>query len=1300
MLVLMILGTMVVVIGVMENPALLSEDVGRYRAIGNIASPADVTFARVYDRLRCEELALCTTANQTAIGAKSVLDFAKLSSLDHPSLTRVRDFGVTDAGAFYSRELGFPSTLRDLSTARVDESWIFSCLVGATAGIAALHESGLVHGLVLPDHLQVSVVGQNFAGVRLSDAGLRRLLAPASLQARQRYDPPEVRAGAEITPAADVFQLGTTLFEALRHAGPSSAAKRPSRLAHVRWRGIDRNLVELLNGLVAPDPRKRYANGKDLRRAIESADWAMPDRSQEVKSLVTSQMVGREHELGRFAAMLEQPSTGQGHAIEFLGREGMGRTRILLECGRKAEAEGWAVVPVVPQGEPIAAILSAVRRVLDAKVSGRNRRGSTGELVASGDEVEGDGIQRLSRGAAEIYAAAERKQAKLLFLVDHADQLDSDMIMALRFLVTEAELRPVLVVSAGGKAVGLPGAERIELAPLGSRDLKRYLEPLLLSALNADEMFRAVERGAAGNPLWVQLLLASWLESGRLRLVQGRPFLDEHIASEAPQTIAETIFKIVASLSPEERELVEAMAVWGAPLPMHVAERVLSSRAEVPEALVVTTEDGYRFIGDTVGPAVLGLISPERKQHWNAAFLAVLAKSELSGSQHSALLLGAGRVAEAVRTLVEEAGKAQNRQAYAAAFRHLRDALDHYPSKAVAGLDRSRLALDAAKLATLVGQHHWAREVLATQVPVAGAEPALLFERAFLLAHVWRELRHAAEAAELYAEARALIGRHPSLRHHAVEVQLEEAANDAARGESERALPGVEGIVKSLEQEAPSHLLGLAVQRLATLHAHLGHSRRAAACELRCVRIARRLGDHQLVARASINLGHLYRLLGRPRRALVALDRARAELIHSPNDGLAASGLVNRAELLIGLGRTAEAEAALLRARALRERSGERGRLPTILIDLGFVCRHSGRLGQGAAYYREAIALAEEFELPIAQVAQSNLGELFLHLGEEEAAERHLRLSLADARPQHRGITLVNLGRLRREQGRYREALQFLAEAETLLRDSAPHYQPHVVLEASRVLLDAGDAEGASFRLLQVRDVVAKNLEQQAEYQLIEGLLAAARGKASRQTFDAALDGVRGSSDPTLRAETLIAVLERAMRLEELDESWLSAHLKALEAVAARTDARPVAIGARLVRGAFAERFPRRPAARDLAGDLQRKLERGESAVEAALGELMQQLPGAAGAAVFVVGVDVDGRPMVSPIPRASDVPQGTVRPYRVAVREFDRKLFREALAAAAGNVHEAARQLRLPTSTFRYRAIKLGLLKPAPRAR
>ncbi|HWN83169.1 MAG TPA: tetratricopeptide repeat protein [Candidatus Udaeobacter sp.] len=430
----------------------------------------------------------------------------------------------------------------------------------------------------------------------------------------------------------------------------------------------------------------------------------------------------------------------------------------------------------------------------------------------------------------------------------------------------------------------------------------------------------------------------------------------------------------------------------------------------------------------------------------------------------------------------------------------------------------------------------------------------------------------------------------------------------------------------------------------------------------------------------------------------MALDRVQADLRQCPHDGLAASEQVNRAELLIVLGRAQEAETALLRAKALRQRSGERARLPVILIDLGYLYMHTGRLEAAAAYYREAIALAEEFDLPIAKAGQSNLGELFLHLGEHEAAERLLQLARSDQRPDYRGITLINLGRLRREQKRYPEALQHLSEAAALLRDSAPQYGPHVILETARVLLDADDVDGASFQLLQCADIPASH-EQWSEYQLLAGLIAAARGEPPARAFAAVLDAARNLSDPTRRAETLLAVLEVALRAKEVHEGWVLGQLPLLEEAAAQTDSRSVAIGVQLIRGAVAERFPR-PAAEGFASHLQRKLERGGNAIETAMGELMQQLPGAAGAAVFVVGVDADGKPLVSPISRTSETGDGRIRPYRVAVQEFDRKLFRDALAAAGGNVHEAARALQLATSTFRYRAIKLGLVKPTRRDR
>ena len=1228
----------------------------RYSAIVPLSGPSDLTLLRVYDVLRSEDLALCTTVRQKGVAVDdAAAEFAKLRTLDHPLLAQVRDFGATGEVVFYSRELGLPSTLKELPKEELDEDVVYALLVAASEAVEALHDAGLVHGLVLPEHVHVSILDGGFSGMRLADAGLRRLLTPASLKRRERYDPPEVRKGGEASPASDIYQLGMTLLEKLGRTGSSRKSSGSSRLERPPAGGVDRHLRDLLTGLVTPDPHRRLTNGRELRRALRAVDWTLPDRMEEVSSLMTPFMVGREHEMGQFVATLKKAAAGEVHAIEIVGQRGTGRTRMLRECGERGEAEGWIAIPV------------------------------------SGEAGEKRVEEALSRVG----------EAKMLLLVDNADHLDPDVLARLRFLVAEAETSPVLVVSTGEKSL-FAGTEVISLDPLGARDLRRLVEPLLLKALNPEEVLRAVEESAAGNPLWVQLLLASWRESGRLRFVHGRPFFDERADAGVPESIAEVLAKIVGGLTRIERDLVEAMAIWGAPLPKDVAERVLPDNPTVPGSLVRTDGASYRFIGDTVGPVILGLMSKDRQRHWHAAFLSVLAEKELGRRQRAFHLLGAGKAAEGIRALVDEARAAESRNDYRIAFVNLRDALECYFSndvleKDVPGVERTRLTLDAARLATLVGELHWAREVLVSSILEGAGSPSIHLEHTVLRANVLRELRHASEAAELYAEARALIARHPSLQDQLVPVQLEEAANDGARGEGQGALRRLETIVKKLEGEGTSPLLGLSLQRMGLLCAQLGRTRAGLVYELRCLRIARRLNDHQLAARALVNLGHFYRLLGRPRRALLTFDRAQRELVSCPNDSIAASEMVNRAEVLIGLGREDEAYMLLLRARALRERAAERARMVPILILLGHLCHHGGKLLAGAGYYREAIALAEEFELPAARVAQSNLGELHLQMGAWEEAERLLRLGLSDPKPDHRGLTMVNLGRLRREQGRHREALQLLGEAETLLGGVSAHYRTHAVLETARVLFAAGDVEGAAFHLLQVRDD-DKDKGQLVGYRVLEGLIASTRGEAPERAFKSALDVVQESHDPTLVAEALTALLERALMSSEFDPTWFARQLEILEDAASRTEARPVAMRASVIRAGFSERCAAAAGVEGFAGKLQQRIERSGSAVEAAIGELLKELPGAEGAAVFVVGFDGQGKPMLSAARKTSKPQDKRIRPYRVAVREFDRNLFRRALDAAGGNVHEAARKLRLPISTFRYRAIKLGLLKPTPR--
>lgn len=107
---------------------------------------------------------------------------------------------------------------------------------GVAAALAALHAGGVVHQHVHPDKIVLGPDGR----ARLTDVALAHLLDPnpAAREHLRGADPaPELRAGADPSPASDVYALGTLLDRL--------APRRPSPLRRV------------VRGLRSPDPRAR-----------------------------------------------------------------------------------------------------------------------------------------------------------------------------------------------------------------------------------------------------------------------------------------------------------------------------------------------------------------------------------------------------------------------------------------------------------------------------------------------------------------------------------------------------------------------------------------------------------------------------------------------------------------------------------------------------------------------------------------------------------------------------------------------------------------------------------------------------------------------------------------------------------------------------------------------------------------------------------------------------------------------------------------------------------------------------------
>jgi serine/threonine protein kinase len=96
-----------------------ASSVGRYALIEELASGGMGTVYRVFDRVSGQERALkrvrAGAADQRLVVEALQREYHVLATLDHPRIIRVFDYGVDDAGPYYTMELLAGSDMRKVA---------------------------------------------------------------------------------------------------------------------------------------------------------------------------------------------------------------------------------------------------------------------------------------------------------------------------------------------------------------------------------------------------------------------------------------------------------------------------------------------------------------------------------------------------------------------------------------------------------------------------------------------------------------------------------------------------------------------------------------------------------------------------------------------------------------------------------------------------------------------------------------------------------------------------------------------------------------------------------------------------------------------------------------------------------------------------------------------------------------------------------------------------------------------------------------------------------------------------------
>ncbi|MBZ0236162.1 MAG: serine/threonine protein kinase [Deltaproteobacteria bacterium] len=233
------------------------------------------------------------------------------SSLTSPHTVKIFDYGASDDGiAYIAMEFLRGLDLADLVAGYgpLDVRRAVHMIRQATSSLAEAHEKGLVHRDIKPANLFALSTGDTPDFVKVLDFGLvRELTRPLGHDTHEgvtlgtpAYMAPEQFLGADVTPASDVYGLGSTLYYLLTGGPPfddkgGDAGLWRAHSSHPivpvsqrRGEAVPPALEAIIATCMAKHPSDRYRDATALRKALDDLPMIGPWTSGEAVAWWTS----------------------------------------------------------------------------------------------------------------------------------------------------------------------------------------------------------------------------------------------------------------------------------------------------------------------------------------------------------------------------------------------------------------------------------------------------------------------------------------------------------------------------------------------------------------------------------------------------------------------------------------------------------------------------------------------------------------------------------------------------------------------------------------------------------------------------------------------------------------------------------------------------------------------------------------------------------------------------------------------------------------------------------------------------
>ncbi len=260
---------------------------GRYTIDRLLGRGGMSTVWLAHDRLRGEYVAIKLLHQELSDDAEFRLRFANEAkaarSVHSPNVVRIDGFEETISGGAgacyivmeYIRGESLASFLRRERHLKADLA--LDVIEQTAHGLSAIHAANLIHRDIKPGNLLVTPRGT----VKITDFGIAKaaeavpLTRTGMVVGTAQYVSPEQAQGRPVSPATDIYSLGCVAYEMLTGTRPFTGDTSVAvAMAHINNapppmpRSIHPHIRELVGIMLRKDPRRRYADGRELASAV------------------------------------------------------------------------------------------------------------------------------------------------------------------------------------------------------------------------------------------------------------------------------------------------------------------------------------------------------------------------------------------------------------------------------------------------------------------------------------------------------------------------------------------------------------------------------------------------------------------------------------------------------------------------------------------------------------------------------------------------------------------------------------------------------------------------------------------------------------------------------------------------------------------------------------------------------------------------------------------------------------------------------------------------------------------------